>query len=98
MRGCGAAERCANQEQERLHAGLTLELKDFAPKDLAEGILDSFLIDPTILCRFPNEAEQETKKERGVVQHLLPGAKKRRREETPASADTGVTGVCGTSS
>jgi hypothetical protein len=67
-------------------AGLRLELKDFAPEDLAEGISDSFLIDPAILCQFLNEAEQEeqeTKQERGVVQHLLPGAKKRRREETP---------------
>jgi hypothetical protein len=67
-------------------AGLRLELKDFAPEDLAEGISDSFLIDSAILCQFLNEAEQEeqeTKQERGVVQHLLPGAKKRRREETP---------------
>jgi hypothetical protein len=67
-------------------AWLRLELKDFAPEDLAEGISDSFLIDPAILCQFLNEAEQEeqeTKQERGVVQYLLPGAKKRRREKTP---------------
>ena len=67
-------------------AGLRLELRDFAPEDLAEGISDSFLIDSALLCRFLNEAEQEeqeTKQERGVVQHLLPGAKKRRREKTP---------------
>jgi hypothetical protein len=67
-------------------AGLRLELKDFAPEDLAEGISDSFLIDSAILCQFLDEAEkeeQETKQERGVVQHLLPGAKKRRREKTP---------------
>lgn len=67
-------------------AGLRLELKDFAPAELAEGIADSFLIDSAILCRFLNEAEheeQETKQEQAVVHHLLPGAKKRRREETP---------------
>ncbi|KAH8648714.1 hypothetical protein BGZ60DRAFT_534855 [Tricladium varicosporioides] len=66
-------------------AGLRLELKDFAPEDLAEGILDFFLIDSAKLCQFLNEAEQaeqETKQERRVVQHLLPGAKKRRRDET----------------
>jgi len=43
-------------------AGLRLELKDFAPKDLAKGISDSFLIESAILCQFLNEAEQETKK------------------------------------
>lgn len=67
-------------------AGLRLELKDFAPADLAEGISDSFLIDSAILCQFLNEAEheeQETKQKQAVVHHLLPGAKKRRREETP---------------
>ena len=68
-------------------AGLRLELKDFAPEDLAEGISDSFLINSAILCQFLDEAEQEeqeTKQERRVVQHLLPGAKKRRREKTPS--------------
>jgi len=67
-------------------AGLRLDLKDFAPEDLARGISDSFFIDYAILCQFLNEAEyeeQETKQERGVVQQLLPGAKKRRRDVTP---------------
>jgi hypothetical protein len=67
-------------------AGLKLELRDFAPEDLARGISGSFLIDSATLCRFLNEAEQEeqeAKQERGVVQRLLPGAKKRRREKTP---------------
>lgn len=53
-----------------LDAGLRLELKDFAPEDLAEGISDSFLIDSATLCQFLNEGEQEeqeTKQERGVV-------------------------------
>ena len=76
-----------------LDAGLRLELKDFAPEVLAEGISDSFLINSAILFQCLNEAEQEEQKsnqERGVVQVLLPGAKKRRREETPpeeASSD-----------
>jgi hypothetical protein len=52
-----------------LDAGL-LELKDFAPEDLAEGISDSLLIDSAILCQLLNEAEEEeqkTKQDRGVV-------------------------------
>jgi hypothetical protein len=67
-------------------AGLKLELRDFAPQDLARGISGSFLIDSATLCRFLNEAEQEeqeAEQERGVIQRLLPGAKKRRREKTP---------------
>jgi len=34
--------------------GLKLELGDFAPQDLAEGISGSFLIDSATLCRFLN--------------------------------------------
>ena len=52
-------------------AGLRLDLKDFAPEELARGISDSFFIDSAILCQFLNEAEhkeQETKQEQGVVQ------------------------------
>lgn len=67
-------------------ARLKLELKDFAPDNLSEGISDSFCIDSTTLCRFLDEAEQEeqeTKQERRVVQPLLSGAKKRRRIKTP---------------
>lgn len=66
--------------------GLKLELGDFAPQDLARGISGSFLIDSATLYRFLNEAEQEeqeAKQKRGVVQRLVPGAKKRRREKTP---------------
>lgn len=68
-------------------AGLRLELKDFAPEDLAVGISGSFLIDSAVLCQFLSDAEhgeQESKQEPGVVQQLLPGAKKRRQDETPS--------------
>lgn len=68
------------------NAGLRLELKDFAPGHLAEGISESFLISSAMLCQFLNKAEeryQKTKEGRGVVLHLPAGAKKRRREETP---------------
>ncbi|TKA61444.1 hypothetical protein B0A49_11799 [Cryomyces minteri] len=67
-------------------AGLRLELRDFAPENLARGLTDFFLIDSVTLCRFLDEAEkeeQEAKQRQGVVQPLLPGAKKRRREKTP---------------
>jgi hypothetical protein len=43
---------------------------------------ESFLTDSTILCQYFNEGgqeekkEQETREERGLIQHLLPGAKK----------------------
>jgi len=66
--------------------GLQLNLRDFAPQDLAGNITGSFLIDSATLCRFLNEAEQEeyeAKAKRGVVQRLELGAKKRRREKTP---------------
>jgi hypothetical protein len=59
----------------------------FTPDELAEGTFDFFLIDTSTLCQFLDEAEQEegeTKQERGVIQHLLPGAKKQRLEETPS--------------
>jgi hypothetical protein len=51
--------------------GLRLEQKDFAPKDLAKGISDSFLIDSAILCQFLDKAEQESKQEQRVVQHFI---------------------------
>jgi len=66
-------------------AGLKLELGDLAPQDLARGISGFFLIGSATLCRFLNEAEQEeqeAKQKRGVVQHLVPSAKKRRWEKT----------------
>lgn len=57
-------------------AGLKLELKDFAPEELTEDISGSFLISAAMLCGFINEAEQEEQNQ-GVVQRLLPGAKKK---------------------
>ena len=66
--------------------GLKLELADFAPEDLARGITGSISIDSATLCRFLDEAEQmdqKAKQKQGAVQHLVPGAKKRRREKTP---------------
>ena len=67
-------------------AGLKLELKDFAPEILADGVSGSFLIDSVTLCRFLDKAEQveqKAKQVKGIVQHFLPGAKKRRRENSP---------------
>jgi hypothetical protein len=80
-----------------LDTGLRLEIKDFAPEDLAEGISDSFLIESALLCRFLCEAEQKEqniKRQRGIIHHMIPGARKRRREETPpeeVSSDDGHT-------
>lgn len=67
-------------------AGLKLELKDFAPETLADGVSGSFLINSVTLCRFLDKAEQveqKAKQVRGIVPRFLPGAKKRRRENTP---------------
>lgn len=60
-------------------AGLKLELKDFAPDNLAEGISESFLIDSTMLCDFLNQAErkkQRMKQGQGRLQPEVPGIKK----------------------
>ena len=38
-------------------AGLKLELKDFAPEMLADGVFVYFLISSVTLCRFLDKAE-----------------------------------------
>lgn len=68
-------------------AGLKLELKILLPKYiLTDGVSGSLLINSATLCRFLDTAEQveqKAKQVRGIVQRFLPGAKKRRRENTP---------------
>lgn len=63
-------------------AGLKLELKDFAPPELAEGVSGGFLIGSGGLCRFLENAEQAME-ERGIEVQLQRCAKKRRRERIP---------------
>lgn len=66
-------------------AGLKLELRDFAPKSLTDGVCDSFLISSATLCQFLQEAEQrhQETKHKGGIEELLYAAKKQWREHTP---------------
>lgn len=68
--------------------GLKLELKDFASKDLAKGILGSLLIDSATLHRFLGEAEQAEQDSHGsgFEDPLLPGAELQFRERTPSDS------------
>jgi hypothetical protein len=51
--------------------GLRLELRDFAPQDLAIELTDCLLVDSPTLCRCLDEAEkeeQEAKQQKGAVE------------------------------
>ena len=55
---------------------------------LTDGVSDSFFIKSETLCQFLDKAEerhQEAKLKRKVMR-FLPGAKKKRRENTPSEA------------
>jgi len=68
-------------------AGLRLNLKDFVTDNLCCDMTDSFLIPSATLCRFLDNAEirvEKARQERGDVEQLVLGAKKRRRERTSA--------------
>lgn len=66
-------------------AGLKLELRDFAPERLADGVSDSFLINSVTLCQFLDEAEHIDREDeqRQKIEEPSSGIRKRRRETTP---------------
>ncbi|KAL9620567.1 MAG: hypothetical protein Q9160_004928 [Pyrenula sp. 1 TL-2023] len=75
------------------HSGLRLQLVDFAPKSLQQGVeAREISITNTQLCQYLADAEDMVKRRKDGVDDLLPpGVRKRQRSETPPEAMTSDT-------